>query len=58
MEQPITYRTPSIVICPIEFVIGPLFPKRKNNLPVGALKFKEIRRLTIDHDRVTEQKIF
>lgn len=57
MEQPITYWTPSIAVCPIEFVTSPKFPRWRNNLLVGALKFEEIRRLVIDHDKVIEQEI-
>ncbi|MVM30903.1 glucose sorbosone dehydrogenase [Spirosoma sp. HMF4905] len=57
MEQPITYWTPSIAVCPIEFVTSPQFAKWKNNLLVGALKFEEIRRLVIDRDQVIEQEI-
>ena len=57
MEQPITYWTPSIAVCPIEFVRGSRFAKWQNNLLVGALKFEEIRRLVIDGDQVLEQEI-
>ncbi|QMW04169.1 PQQ-dependent sugar dehydrogenase [Spirosoma foliorum] len=57
MEQPITYWTPSIAVCPIEFITNPTFGKWANNLLVGALKFEEIRRLVIDHDKVIEQEI-
>ena len=57
MEQPITYWTPSIAVCPIEFVTGSRFAKWQNNLLVGALKFEEIRRLVIDGDQVLEQEI-
>lgn len=57
MEQPITYWTPSIAVCPIEFVTGPRFSRWKNNLLVGALKFEEIRRLVIDGDQVREQEL-
>ncbi|HLL94814.1 MAG TPA: PQQ-dependent sugar dehydrogenase [Spirosoma sp.] len=57
MEQPITYWTPSIAVCPIEFVTGPRFARWKNNLLVGALKYEEIRRLVIDGDQVREQEL-
>ena len=57
MEQPITYWTPSIAVCPIEFVTSPRFARWKNNLLVGALKFEELRRLVIDGDRVIEQEV-
>lgn len=57
MEQPITYWTPSIAVCPIEFVTSPCFAKWQNNLLVGALKFEEIRWLVIEGDQVLEQEI-
>lgn len=57
MEQPITYWTPSIAVCPAEFVVGELFPAWKNNLLVGALAFQEVRRLVIDQHKVVEQEL-
>jgi len=57
LEQPLTYWTPSIAVCAVEFSNSPLFPKWQNNLLVTALKFEEVRRLVIDGDRVTEQEI-
>ncbi|HEY6978461.1 MAG TPA: PQQ-dependent sugar dehydrogenase [Chitinophagaceae bacterium] len=57
MEQPIVQWTPSIAVCPAEFVTGTLFSKWKNNLLVGALAFEEIRRLVIENNKVTKQEI-
>lgn len=57
MEQPITYWTPSIAVCPIEFVTSPRFSRWQNDLLVGALKFEELCRLVIDGDRVVEQEV-
>ena len=57
MEQPILQWTPSIAVCPAEFITSPLFPKWKNNLFVGALAFEEIRRLVIENNKVTEQEM-
>jgi len=57
MLQPIVYWTPSIAVCPTEFVNSNVFPKWKNNLLVGALAFEEIRRLVIKNDKVVEQEI-
>ena len=57
MEQPITYWTPSIAVSALEFVTGPRFARWQNNLFVAALKFEEIRRLVIDHDKVIEQEV-
>lgn len=57
MEPPILHWTPSIAVCPAEFVTGDLFSKWKNNLLVGALAFEEIRRLVIENSKVTEQEM-
>jgi glucose/arabinose dehydrogenase len=57
MEQPVLVWTPSIAVCPAEFITSDLFPKWKNNLLVGALAFEEIRRLVIVDNKVTEQEL-
>ncbi|WP_186757185.1 PQQ-dependent sugar dehydrogenase [Echinicola salinicaeni] len=57
MEQPITYWTPSIAVCPAEFVEGELFPAWKNNLLVGALAFQEVRRIVIDQHNIVKQEL-
>ena len=57
MEQPITYWTPSIAVCPAMFVSSPLFAQWENNLLVGALAFEELRRLVIETDQVTRQEM-
>jgi len=57
MEQPVTYWTPSIAVSSITFTGGKRFPKWKNNLLAGALKFEELRRLVIEGDQVREQEI-
>lgn len=57
MEQPVVQWTPSIAVCPAEFMTSTLFPKWKNNLLVGALAFEEIRRLVIENNKVTEQEV-
>jgi glucose/arabinose dehydrogenase len=57
MEQPIVQWTPSIAVCPAEFITSPLFPKWKNNLMVGALAFEELRRLVIVNDKVIKQEM-
>jgi glucose/arabinose dehydrogenase len=56
-ESPVTQWTPSIGICPAEFVAGESFPKWKDNLLVGALAFEEIRRLVISDNKVTSQEM-
>ncbi|MDX1639991.1 MAG: PQQ-dependent sugar dehydrogenase, partial [Balneolaceae bacterium] len=57
MEQPIFQWNPSIAVCPAEFVESPLFPKWKHNLLVGALKYQELRRLTIVEQRVIHEEV-
>lgn len=57
MEQPIIHWTPSIAVSAIEFVSSAQFPKWKNQLLVGALKFEELRRLDIEGSKVKEQEI-
>lgn len=57
MRPPILHWTPSIAICPAEFVVGTRFSKWKNNLLIGALGFEEIRRLVIEKDHVVSQEM-
>ena len=57
IEPPVLQWTPSIGVCPIEFVSGNLFPKWKNNLIVGSLAFEEIRRLVIENNSVVSQEM-
>ncbi len=57
MEQPVFQWTPSIAVCPAEFITSDLFPRWKNNLLVGALAFEEIRRLVIVDNKVTDQEL-
>ena len=57
MEPPRLYWKPSIAVCGIDFVQGNLFPRWKNHLLVGALKYEEIRILDIKGDRVLHQEI-
>ncbi|HEV7348446.1 PQQ-dependent sugar dehydrogenase [Telluribacter sp.] len=57
MEQPVTYWTPSIAVSAAEFCTSPLFPAWRNNLLVGALAFQELRRLSIDTDKVVDQEL-
>ena len=47
MEQPVHQWTPSPALCGLDFVRGDLFPKWKNNLLVGALKFQEVKRVVL-----------
>ncbi len=52
MEQPNWFWKPSIAVCGLDFYNGDLFPKWKNQLLVGALKFQEVQLLNIEGDRV------
>ena len=54
MAQPNHYWIPSPALSALEFSTSPLFPKWKNNLLLASLKHKNIRRLIIDGDKVTE----
>lgn len=56
MEQPNWYWKPSIAVCGLHFYDGELFPKWKNQLLVGALKFEEVQLLNIDASRVIYQQ--
>lgn len=55
--QPALYWKPSIAVCGIEFYQGEAFPKWKNQLLVGALKYEEVRLLDIEADRVLHQEV-
>ncbi len=57
MEQPVIHWTPSIAVCGLDFYAGDAFPGWKNDLFVGALAKKEIRRLRIENRKVTEQEV-
>ncbi|HEX6225179.1 MAG TPA: PQQ-dependent sugar dehydrogenase [Chryseolinea sp.] len=58
MLQPVVHWTPSIAVCPAQFITGKLFSKWTTNLLVGALAFEEIRRLEITKEnKVAEQEI-
>ena len=57
INAPSLYWKPSIAVCGIDFVRGDLFPRWRNQLLVGGLKFEEVRLLTIRGDRVLHQEI-
>jgi glucose/arabinose dehydrogenase len=57
MEQPNLYWRPSIAVCGLDFYTGNLFPKWKNKLLVGALKYEEVRLLDIEGDRIMHDEI-
>jgi len=55
--QPALYWKPSIAVCGIEFYQGEAFPRWRNKLLAGALKFEEVRLLDIEQDRVMHQEV-
>ena len=55
--QPILYWKPSIAVCGLDFYRGDLFPRWKNKLIVGALKYEEVRILDIKENRVLHEEI-
>lgn len=57
VESPVLYWSPSIAACGLDFVRGNLFPRWKNKLLAGALKYEEVRLLDIEGDRVIHQEI-
>lgn len=57
MEQPNLYWRPSIAVCGLDFYRGDLFKKWKNKLLVGALKYEEVRLLSIEGDRVMHDEV-
>lgn len=57
MEQPNLYWKPSIAVCGLDFYTGDLFKKWKNKLMVGALKYEEVRLLSLEGDRVMHQEV-
>jgi glucose/arabinose dehydrogenase len=56
MEQPNLYWKPSIAVCGLDFYSGDLFPKWKNKLMVGALKYEEVKLLHIHENRVIHEQ--
>lgn len=57
IESPVFYWNPSPALCGMTFVQGNLFPRWRNKLMIGALKYEEILLVTIEHDRVLHQEI-
>ena len=57
MEQPVTFWTPSIAVCGIDFYAGGKFPRWKNNLFVTGLASQEFRRLVLEGHAVKEQEV-
>ena len=57
MEQPITYWTPSIAVCGIDFYEGEAFPEWKNDLFVTGLSAERLDRIRLDGTNVVEHEV-
>ncbi len=57
LEQPMLYWRPSTGTCGLDFYRGDEFPKWRNRLLVGSLKYEELRLLNIEKDRVMHQEV-
>jgi glucose/arabinose dehydrogenase len=57
MEQPVRQWTPSIAVCGLDFVTGKLLPKWENQLLVGALAFRELRRVKVEGGTVVDEEV-
>jgi glucose/arabinose dehydrogenase len=57
MDQPVYYWDPSIAPSGMAFYTGDLFPQWKGNLFIGALKFKDVRRLVMNGDRIVGEEV-
>ncbi len=59
LEQPIYHWTPSIAPSGMTFLTSEIYPKWKNNLFVGSLKFQYLERLVINDKKVIyREKLF
>lgn len=52
MEQPNYYWKPSIAACGLDFYRGDLFPKWKNQLLAGGLRYEVVSLLNVEADRI------
>jgi glucose/arabinose dehydrogenase len=57
MAQPVYYWKPSIAVCGMDFVRGPMFEKWQNHILVTALKYEEVRLLDVKNNRVMHDEI-
>jgi glucose/arabinose dehydrogenase len=57
MEQPVTYWTPSLGVCGLNFYSGDLFPSWKHHLFFASLSGEELRRLDVRDGQVVDQEI-
>ncbi len=57
MEQPVSYWTPSLGVCGLNFYSGNLFPRWKNHLFFASLSGEELRRLEIQNGKLADQEV-
>ncbi len=57
MAQPVLYWKPSIAACGLDFYRGDLFPRWKNHLLAGALKYEEVRLLDVKDRRILHDEV-
>ena len=57
MEQPVAHYEPSPGIAPMLFYNGSKYPNWKGNVLIGFMGHEELRRLTVNGTRVTEQEV-
>lgn len=56
MEQPLTYWTPSIAPCDMDFLNSSFYGKWKNDLFIGSLKFQYLHRLKMNGNQIIGQE--
>jgi glucose/arabinose dehydrogenase len=57
MDQPLTYWTPSLAVCGMNFYTGDSFPKWKGQLFLATLAAQELRRIEIKDAKVVAQEV-
>lgn len=57
MQQPVTYWTPSIAVCGMDFYEGDLFPSWKNALLVSSLAQQELHLIKLDGAKLVSDEI-
>lgn len=57
MVNPVYYWRPSIAVCGLDFYSGDMFPRWKNHLISGALKYEEVRIIDIKENRVLHEEV-
>jgi glucose/arabinose dehydrogenase len=57
MEQPVTYWTPSLGVCGMNFYTGDLFPKWKNQLFFASLSAEEVRRMQVSGAKLVQEEM-